>query len=185
MAGLITLREFAEKHGIKKPTVNARLKRLEKINQDKTLTIKTDNVIYLTECGLALLEKSFKDTPVKPPAKRKAKRRANTEPVKDNERELIKVYQEQIKRLESDLSASRRDNERLLLQIDKLMAMIADLTGAVSLALKDSQRLISQEQTLTLMDKTDNAGGQEKPREKKSLLARLAVAGRVLIGNYD
>lgn len=183
MTGLITLREFSETHGIKKPTVNARLKRLEKNNRDKILTVKTDNVIYLTEYGLSLLEKDFRDTPVKVPTKGKTKKRDNKS---NNSGELIQLYQKQIERLEDDLKASRLENERLLNQIDKLTAMVADLTGALSGALTesqrlitDSQRLISQEQSLALIDKTD---GQKKPREKKSFIARLAIAGRILKG---
>lgn len=183
MAELITLREFSNIFNIKKPTVNARLKRLEKINPDKNLTIRKDNVIYLTENGRELLEKSFKDSPVNQ-TKRKVKR-GNNEPVKDksDSGELLRLYQEKAKLLENDLKASRRENERLVNQVEKLIAINAELSGAIGGALKDSQRLLNQEQSLALIDKTSVT--PDKPKEKKSILARLAIAGRVLKGDYD
>lgn len=178
----LTLREYSEKHGIKKPTVNARLKKLERNNPDKTLTVKTDNIIYLTDSGITLLDKSFNDSPVKAPATKKSKKRIkNKKPVSENSGELIKLYQETIKRLENELSDSNQEKERLLKQIDKLTAMVSELTGAVASALKDSQQLLNQEQSLALIDKTTTP---DKPGEKKSILARLAVAGKVIRGDY-
>ncbi len=179
MEGQLTLKEFAEKRNIKKPTVNARLKRLERNNPDKTLTVKKENVIYLTNKGLELLNKSFNEIPVKtPPAKRKVEKRVN-KPVKENE--IIKLYEKQIERLENDLKLSRLENERLIKQNDKLMALITDLTGSLSGALLDSQRLLNQEQSLALIDKT---GAGENKKEKKSLIVRLALIGRIIKGNY-
>lgn len=180
MAGLITLREFAEEHGIKKPTVNARIKKLETSNPEKTLTIKIKNIIYLTEEGLNLLEKSFDETPVKQP---KIKRRGRKKKAaKEDENELIKPYQEHIKRLEKDLDAAEEFIREQAQLIEQLMNSNSELTRTLSEGLKDSHRLLNQEQSLALIDKTES---EKKPQRKKSLLARLSVAGRVLRGEYD
>lgn len=176
----ITLKEFSERHKIKKPTVNARLKRLEKNNPDKTLSFKSGNVIYLTGSGVSLLEKSFKESPVKAPVKAKRSRRSNGREA-SKEAGLIELYREQVKQLEGELKAVRRENEKLLSLIETMAASNSDMSKSLGVALKDSHTLLNQEQSLALIDKT----ATQTQRKRKSLLARLAVAGKVIRGEYD
>lgn len=187
MAETMTLREFSEKLGVKKPTVNARVKKLEKNFPNEKLTVKINSVIYLTETGLALLEKSFEESPVKVKAKKQKKEKRSKQPTKNETDELHRAYQERIKQLEDEVKTYRHELERKSKQIDQLLASQASLTNTVSEALKNSQILLNQEQSIALIDRKLEADTKtEQPKKKKrSLFSRLTIAGRVLKGEYD
>lgn len=67
----INLDELSKKYEIPKPTLNARLKRIEQKNKHLKLSYKEKNILYLTELGQELLEAELKENPYKKKAFKK------------------------------------------------------------------------------------------------------------------
>lgn len=59
-----TLKTFADEHNLKKHTVYARLKKLERKHPELSLTEKDGNKFYLTNTGVALLIQNIEENPI-------------------------------------------------------------------------------------------------------------------------
>lgn len=188
------LNDVAKKYGTNKPTINARIKKLERDNPSKVLTFKSDNVIYLTDIGLELLDKNINEKPIsrksfksKKPLKKDVENsfKKGAEPVfKD---ELIELLKNNNKLLESQLDAKDREIARLSQIIEAQNQTIKEINQTLSHTLTESHTLIGREQERALIDNQapELNPVRPKPDRRKSFLSKLLVAGKVIKGDYD
>lgn len=195
-----SLRDLAEEYNTNKPTINARIKKLEQV-LNKPLTTKQDNIIYITEHGKRLLDDDIKTNPIKPKKKRqksnqtktptiKQTKQAPKEPEKDSQsdylNEYIELLKENLNRLEEQLKAKDLQLARQNELIESLNANIQALNKTLS----ESHTLLSREQdlkaaALPMPEPEPMPPRQSRNGNKRNFLSKLLIAGKVIKGDYD
>lgn len=200
----LSLRELAEEYNTNKPTINARIKKLEKV-LNRPLTTKQDNIIYITEHGKRLLDDDIRTNPIKPKKKRQ-KKAGSAAPATNQPRQSAPPVRQTAPEQPEKASQSNYINEYIELLKDQLEAKdlqlarqseliesLNDTIKALNKTLSESHALLSREQDLKAAALPMPDPGitpaarpeQSRPGAKKSFLSKLLVAGKVIKGNYD
>lgn len=194
----LTLKNLAEKYGTNKPTMTARVKKLEQENPEKTLTVKRDNTIYLTQTGLKLLQENIKEKPfgTKKRSTKKSKKTDTKNTIKNtskNETKNTDISNELLKALKDQLDRQDKEIQTLKDQLETKDRQINKILDTLNQTLTQSQYLTGQAQTIINQDRitqelneppteTPPSGSGQPAPQKKSLFARLIVAGKILTG---
>lgn len=175
-----TLKSIAKKYRTNKPTVNARLKKLEREHPELILTsIGENHTILLTDTGLMLLEEDLKLRPVQPKKKSDTKtdKKASNMPYISDKQYLdaLELLKKQNEILESEIAIKNK-------QIDKLTEVINRQQETINKTLKtitETHILLGREQDRPALTtaKQQEAGQQETPprpsQRPKTFLAKL------------
>lgn len=183
-----TLRSLAKKYGTNKPTLNARLKKLEREHPELILTsIGENHTILLTETGLMLLEEDLTLRPIQP--KKKDGTKADRLTVKNTEKRepkgtyiseqqykyMIELLEEQIKILEKEIERKNQTISELTQLAEKQLETIDKSIKTIT----ESHILLGREQDRPALTevKQQEAGQPETPpspsQRPRTFLAKL------------
>lgn len=158
-----TLKSVAKKYHTTKPTINARIKKIEREHPNKQITYTGENhTLYLTADGLELLEQDLINRPIKTRNKKGKKGGINEDILtvqntvkKDVKTEYItrREHQEIVKLLEEQIALLKTELDAKNLQIGNLTEIINNQTKTLSHTLNESHTLTSQAHELTAIEK--------------------------------